>query len=325
MIGIAGLTLLAGVLWVLFFTPYPFVWLLRSKKEEPRDKGRADLGDIEEGMIIRKGLRYGSSYPNATYDLYYKPNRVAKRVVIWVHGGSFISGSSIGTRNFGPLLVEKDTIFCAINYALAPRHHFPVQLIQIDEFLNALPGLLDMEKLKMPTAVYLGGDSAGANLAATYTCMKTNQTLAKESGIEIQAASKIQGLLLYCGPYDFCEHLSNPKLKKFRTMFKYLGWAYLGRKHWQKRKEKYLASPYHQITEAYPPTYLCDGNKYSFLWQGKKLAEKLKEKHIPVKTRFYEELPHEFQFEYIKYPKEAMQVLEDTITFMEDMERKLLC
>lgn len=321
--GIAGILIL-GLLWFLLYTPYPFILFLRSKKEEPREKGRADQKQIEQGLIIRKGITYPSKYPLATYDLYYEQGKQPQRVLVWIHGGSFISGSSIGTKNYGPMMAKEGTLFCAINYTLAPRHHFPAQILQIDEFLHHLPDIVSKEGLQMPAALYLGGDSAGANLAAAYACMATTKDLATKCKIRLQAKQTISGLLLYCGPYDFTEQLDQPEFKAFRTMFKYVGWAYLGRKHWQKYEEKTLASPYLQVSESFPATYLCDGKKYSFLWQGKKLKEKLSGLQVFVKSRFYEEMPHEFQFDYVKYPKEAMQVFEDSCAFMKDVERKLV-
>lgn len=310
---------------LLLFTPYPFVWLLRSHKEEPREKGRADQASIEQGLTIKKGLPYTSKYPKATFDLYYDKEAPLNRVLVWVHGGSFISGSSIGTKNFGPMMAKQGTIFCAINYTLAPRHHFPIQLLQIDEFLTGLATYLQQEGLAMPPHLYLGGDSAGANLAASYVTMRTTDGLASASRVTLHAQQNIDGVLLYCGPYDFCEDFHTPQLKAFRRMFSYLGWAYLGKRSWQKHQEKTLASPYHQVSEKFCATYLCDGKKYSFLWQGKKLEEKLTALQVPVVSRFYEEMPHEFQFDYVKYPKEAMQVFDDSIAFMETIERKSVC
>lgn len=317
--------LIIVILWFVCMTPWPFVLLLRHKKEEPREKGRSDQKQIEEHLTIKKGLPYPSTYPSATYDVYYDPNTPAKRVMVWVHGGAFIAGDSRGTKNFGPMMAKQGTIFYAINYALAPAHHFPDQILQIDEFLKELPQLLSKEGLPMPSHLYLGGDSAGANMVAEYACMKYDAALCEKSHVQLQSCFDIHGLLLYCGPYDFAEDLTNPKLKDFVKMFHYLGWAYLGKKSWAKHEEKYLASPYHQVNRNFPATYLCDGRKYSFLWQGKKLAEKLSDMQVYVKSDFYEDMPHEFQFDYVKYPKEAMEVFENSCAFMENIERKQTC
>lgn len=325
MIWIGVGVLIIVILWFVLMTPWPFVLLLRHKKEEPREKGRSDQKQIEEHLIIKKGLPYPSAYPSATYDIYYDPKISAKRILVWVHGGAFIAGDSSGTKNFGPMMAKQGTIFCAINYALAPAHHFPNQILQIDEFLNNLQKELNKEDLTMPSHLYLGGDSAGANMVAEYACMKYDAALCEKSHVQLQSSLDINGLLLYCGPYDFAEDLTNPKLKDFLKMFHYLGWSYLGKKSWAKHEEKYLASPYHQVNHKFPATYLCDGRKYSFLWQGKKLADKLSDLQVYVKYDFYEDMPHEFQFDYVKYPKEAMEVFENSCAFMENIERKETC
>ena len=54
----------------------------------------------------------------------------------------------------------------------------------------------------------------------------------------------------------------------------------------------------------------------------KSWQKKLSDMQVYVKSDFYEDMPHEFQFDYVKYPKEAMEVFENSCAFMEDIERK---
>lgn len=82
------------ILYIVFWTPYPFVWLLRSKKEVEREKGPNNIEEIKEGIHILPNLPYPSKYPQATYDLYLPKNQPIKHMIVWVHGGSFISGDS---------------------------------------------------------------------------------------------------------------------------------------------------------------------------------------------------------------------------------------
>lgn len=294
--------------WFICFTPYPFVWLLRSKKEEPRDKSPENIEEIKEDLILQKNQKYQSKYPNATYDL-YMPKMSSKHLILWVHGGAFISGTSEGMKNYGPMLAGNGYVVVAMNYAYAPEHSFPTQIKQVDEMLvfikNKYPNIED---------VVLGGDSAGANIVASYASFYRNDECPIK--IELKNVLDIRGLLLYCGPYDFMEDYQKEEFKKFKTFMKYIGWSYLGHKNWEKRNEKLYASPLHNIHKNYPPAYLCDGKKYSFMWQGKKLEAELKRNNIYVRSRFYEEMPHEFQFEYRKFKEEANQVYIDSIQFL---------
>ena len=135
------------------------------------------------------------------------------------------------------MMAKQGTIFYAINYALAPAHHFPDQILQIDEFLKALPQLLSKERTTYAISSISWRRFRWSNMVAEYTCMKYDALLCEKSHVQLQSLFDINGLLLYCGPYDFAEDLTNPKLKDFVKMFHYLGWAYLGKKSGQNMKK----------------------------------------------------------------------------------------
>lgn len=311
------LIILLIVIYICFLTPYPFVWLLKSKKEEITNKSPKNIEDILKKTISIKNLPYDSKYPQATFDLYLPQDKKVKTMIVWVHGGSFISGSSIGMRNFGPMLASRGYCVCAMNYAYAPRYSFPIQIRQVDEMIEYGKNYLKQEHLVGIKDVVLGGDSAGANIAASYSTMYKNDILAKKAKVELKNQLSLKGLLLFCGPYDFSEDLNKEEFKHMIKFFKYIGWSYLGHKSWIKRNEKILASPLINIHANFPPAYICDGKKYSFMWQGKKLASIMEQQGIYVKTRFYEDMVHEFQFDFVKNPSEAMQVFNDSIEFLE--------
>lgn len=313
-----AILMLSGIVgYIVFGTPYPFVWLLKSQKEEHREKGPDGIEKLRQMTSIEENLSYPSKYPNATFDVYQGNDVEAKRILIWVHGGSFISGTSKGAKNFAVQLAQEGTIVCAINYAYAPRYSFPTQIKQVNEFLSYLPEYLTKHAITKQLPIFIGGDSAGANIAALYTCLTVNKVLQKTLSIDVINKENLAGCLLFCGPYDFCEEVDRPEFKSFAKFFRYIGWSYLGHKHWQKRSEKRYASPYHQLTKDIPPLYIVDGKKFSFLWQGRAFAKKAEELGISVQTRFYEEQSHEFQFDYQKNKEEAMVVLQESIAFLE--------
>lgn len=310
------------IMYILILTPYPFVWLLRSKKEEITEKGPHNIKEIKEGLIIKTNLPYPSAYPQSTFDFYYDPLTPVKQVIVWVHGGSFIAGSSIGLRNFGPMMAKHGYAVFAMNYAYAPRYSFPVQIRQVDEMLCYAKKYLAKEYLIDVDGAFLGGDSAGANIVASYATMHVNDSLAKEANVELHNSLPIQGLLLFCGPYDFTEDLTKEEFKQLKTFLKYIGWSYLGHKSWMKRNEKVFASPLLHINQDFPPTYICDGRKFSFMWQAKKMVETLKQHHVDVESRFFEHMPHEFQFDYVKNNEESMLVFNDSVAFLDKINKK---
>lgn len=318
----AVLVVIGILFYILCLTPYPFVWLVKRQKEEQREKGPDGIEELRKRTRIEEDIHYPSSYPNATFDYYQAKQGQPKRILVWVHGGSFIAGTSKGAKNFAVQLAQQGTIVCAINYAYAPKHAFPTQIKQVEECMSYLSSFIEKHGITSNLPIFIGGDSAGANIAALYACLYGNKVLQNEIKVSVKETRRLSGCLLFCGPYDFCEDVNRPEFKSFAKFFRYIGWSYLGHRSWQKRKEKFYASPYHQISEQMPPLYIVDGKKFSFLWQGRAFAKKAEELNIPVRTRFYEEQAHEFQFDYQKNKEEANTVLQESIAFLEVYSNK---
>jgi len=264
-------------------------------------------------IIKQEDQSYDSKYRNNTYDIYTPINNNKNTLIIWLHGGSFVSGNSKGMRNLGPMLAYKGYTVCAMNYAYAPEKSFPTQIIQIDEMISyAITNFGSFNKL------VLGGDSAGANLVAAYSTLYRNKDKQNKLKIGLQTQKEIEALLLFCGPYDFTEDYNNPQFKEYKKFMNYIGWSYLGKRKWFNTEISRLASPLLNIDTTFPPTYLTDGKKYSFLWQGRKLEQELLKNNINVKSRYFEDMYHEFQFDYKQFPQEAFQVYEDVLFFLEE-------
>lgn len=83
------------------------------------------------------------------------------RVLLWLHGGAFVLGSSYSYRHFGAQAArESGARVLLLDYRLAPEHPFPAAL---DDTSAAIGWLLDQGFASGRIAV--GGDSAGGNLA----------------------------------------------------------------------------------------------------------------------------------------------------------------
>ena len=79
---------------------------------------------------------------------------------LYIHGGGFVGGSPLTHRALTWRLAKDIGIpVYAIDYRLAPEHPYPAGL---DDCVAAYKGLLDMGIA--PSAILVGGDSAGGNL-----------------------------------------------------------------------------------------------------------------------------------------------------------------
>ncbi|MCX7974217.1 MAG: alpha/beta hydrolase [Candidatus Aminicenantes bacterium] len=89
----------------------------------------------------------------------------ARRLIFYLHGGAFVSGSSLTHRHL-VLRLAKEAVASAlvINYRLAPEFPFPAPL---EDCFRAYRWLLEKEYQSARLAI--AGDSAGGNLAVALT------------------------------------------------------------------------------------------------------------------------------------------------------------
>jgi acetyl esterase len=123
----------------------------------------------------------------------YTPRPDAARLLVYLHGGRFISGGYDTHDALCRILADNSGWrVLLVDYRLAPEHLFPAAL---DDTLSAL----DWASRQAP-AVALAGDSAGGNLAAAAA---------------IERRELLSGLLLFYPMLDATCHL--PSHAEFRT------------------------------------------------------------------------------------------------------------
>lgn len=87
----------------------------------------------------------------------------SRKVVLYFHGGAYVSGRPLTHRNFAwHLSAASGHKVALLDYRLAPEHCFPAPL---DDAINAWQWLL--EQGYKPGNIAFGGDSAGGNLTLT--------------------------------------------------------------------------------------------------------------------------------------------------------------
>jgi len=99
----------------------------------------------------------------------HQPVELSRAVIVWAHGGGFALGAIDEIDNFARLLAARTGCAVAtVGYRLAPEHRFPVAIEDVEaavEWLIAQAGSLGLND----QPVWLGGDSAGGNLATVAT------------------------------------------------------------------------------------------------------------------------------------------------------------
>lgn len=124
-----------------------------------------------DGPIIIRDLVYGSFERN-TLDLMYLPQAPLQKVVLLLHGGSWIAGDKRDVEFFSEPLMEAGYIYVSMNYRLMfTPATFEDMLTDIQTailflYLNASLYSIDRESMA------IGGVSAGAHLAMLFAYQK---------------------------------------------------------------------------------------------------------------------------------------------------------
>jgi acetyl esterase/lipase len=256
------------------------------------------------GQIARTVTEQRVSVPTAgaptAYLDFYLPDDTGgqpRPVILWVHGGGFVSNSAASVADYVILLAHAGYTVASLDYSLAPGAQYPVQLRQGNaalRFLRANAGRFGGD----PARIVLGGDSAGAQMASELAAVQTDPALARAAGLAAAVpASALRGVVLFCGVYD----LRTVGSTGFPALRTYL-WAYTGVRDWTSFPAIDQLSTVLHVTPAYPPTFLSVGDSDPLASQAAELAAVLRRQDVPLTTLFWtgtgDHLRHEYQFNF---------------------------
>ncbi|WP_165006262.1 MULTISPECIES: alpha/beta hydrolase [unclassified Enterococcus] len=272
----------------------------------------------------QKDLSYQSTFEDSTFDIYSPKNvKGPVPVLVWVHGGGFVGGDKSGMEEFATrLAADANIAIVAMNYELAPDSHYPNQVLQVDDLIKDIKAKQKKYPMLDLNQVFIGGDSAGAQIALQYAAIQTNDSYAKQMDMaQTLEDGTIKGTISYCGPVDLkltAQQHSDDRFMKF--FVKTVAWSLIGTKDWKNSPLLEEASVADHVNQAFPPTYITDGNAYSFQEQGQALEKRLRALNVPVQSLFYsdtkKEITHEYQFDYST--KEAQNCYQQTVAFLKE-------
>lgn len=101
---------------------------------------------------------------------FYRRENMQKQapLMYFIHGGGFVGGTYLANENFCKRLADMYDVVCAsAEYHLAPEVRFPYALRECELGLLALLENAETSRFINKNQVYVAGDSAGGNLAAT--------------------------------------------------------------------------------------------------------------------------------------------------------------
>jgi acetyl esterase/lipase len=232
-----------------------------------------EVGALHEDVELRPGIRADVAVPKS---------KGPHPVVVYLHGGAWVAGSSRSHRKLAMRFAERGYLTINVDYRLAPEHPFPVP---VDDCIFAVKWAGENAKRWNGDArrLAVGGDSAGANLtAAALTSLAS----------ERYAGPKPRAALLLYGLFDFPAAMARRAGEA--AFMEMITRAYLGSRYPDGLTDPRV-SPLRAIRPgAMPPTFLICGTADPLLADSQALAEALKRADIAHELHVMDEMPHAF-------------------------------
>jgi len=317
------LAILAGVLLALCVyevSLQPGAAIVKTVFEaRPEVTPPADFSAVKRSVTPGRLVKVAAQgIPTAGLTIYSpRHSSSALPIILWIHGGGFISSSASTVEDYSIILASHGYLVASLDYSLAPGARHPTPVLQA----NAALALLDSRAADYgadAAKIFIGGDSAGAQIASELAALQSNPDFADALNVHPALASgQLRGVVLFCGLYDM-DTVAKTGFPALRT---YL-WAYTGSRDWTSYRDIDQMSTTRTATSAYPPTFLSVGNADPFQSQATELASHLRAKGVQVSTLWWQgsrnKLGHEYQFDFSR--PQARTALSATLDFIHSQE-----
>jgi len=278
-------------------SPWPMVFVQRYKWDRSGlDMNKALERFVPDNVAGQLDIQYDVGDEDARLDVYYpstidQTNQILP-VIVWTHGGSWISGSKDYVSNYLKILASKGFTVVGVGYSLAPAKLYPTPVRQ----LNAALAFIERNGRALhadASRIFLAGNSAGAQIAAQVANAITSPSYAAEVGIRPSIEpSQLIGAVFHCGAYD-------TKFASFRRNG--VLWAYFGTKDFAADPRSSQFSVARHVTPKFPAMFISAGNDDVLAAQSYLFAEDATKQGVFVDRLFFPpdytpKVLHEFQF-----------------------------
>jgi acetyl esterase len=298
-------------------SPWPMVLIQRYKWDRSGfEMNKALERLVPDGVAGKLDIQYDVGDGDVRLDVFYpsaidQTNRVLP-VIVWAHGGSWISGSKDHVSNYLKILASKGFTVVGVDYSLAPAKLYPTPVRQ----LNAALAFIEKNAQALhadASRIFLAGNSAGAQIAAQVANAITSPSYAAEIGIRPSIEpSRLIGAIFHCGAYEakFADFRRNGVL-----------WAYFGTQEFAADPRSSQFSVARHVTANFPAMFISAGNDDFLAPQSYLFAENVAKQGVFVDRLFFPpdytpKVFHEFQFGLDT--KAGQLALERSVAFMTD-------
>ena len=173
----------------------------RVRKEWTESDDIRDAGLTTPETVIRfDDIAYGPD-PMHVLDVYRPRDATGNLpVFVLVHGGGWVYGDKERYQYYGLTMAQRGFAVINYTYRLAPEHKFPASLEDTCRVIGWM--YENKENYGFDTEyVFLGGDSAGAHLAALFTNLCTSPAYARCFDFRVPEGFVPSAVALNCGVY----------------------------------------------------------------------------------------------------------------------------
>jgi len=227
--------------------------------------------------------------------------RLKNSILLYIHGGGFISGSYLTHRTHVANFAKKSQLQSLVfNYRLAPENPFPAALEDCIEVYNWLLKLGYKAK-----SIVVGGESAGGTLTLSLLLAL------KEKGIDLPnsafSISPVTDLRCIAKSFEYNESKDIIPIGSSSLWSKY----YIGNND----PTYHLLSPQFGNYKGLPPIYICVGTDEIHLDDCENVARIAIEKGVDVTLRKWDKMVHAFPVlvPFLPEAKKAMTEISEFI------------
>jgi len=242
-----------------------------EKSDTKRDAGLT----VPENVTLMEGIPYGPDRKWHTLDICYPKDKPSAAVIVNVHGGGYVYGSTKPYKFYCCDLAARGFTVVSFNYRLAPAHKFPSPLEDINLVMRWICGNRGNYPIDLNN-IFMVGDSAGAQLASQYAVIYSNPEYAKIMGIT-PPEFRLAAVGLNCGMYDLAARTSPAENKGMIR-------DYFTRKP-EQFGEKLNVLKY--ITAEFPPAYILSAPGDFLVSHAQPMADLLTSRGVPCECRIY--------------------------------------
>jgi acetyl esterase len=257
------------------------------------------VGAVHDSVLLREidGAR-------VTADVLVPKGAGPHPVLVYLHGGGWVAGSSKSHRKLGLRFAEAGVLVVNVDYRLAPEAAFPAPF---DDCVFAVRWAAEnAERFGGDSSrLAIGGDSAGGNLSAAVAAHLASDP----------SAPKLRAALLIYGAFDFEAFLSDGPVASqpgvdeaaARVLRDAMIYAYLGQNPPQSLLRDPRVSPVRGAAKL-PPSILVCGTADPLLEHQKAVVAELEKAGVTHENVIYDGMPHGFvQMEFLPPATDSIQ------------------